>query len=222
MKTKLTAIPMLLLVAAVCVHAKTDVLTIQMLVGDADAIVVATATAEPKHGEIMFARNETGHLWWESPDASQAEVTNALAKLVTIRDQLAVSTNHYASRLVSIPLWRHQRVWETKFHVSTVLKGNASTNITVRLGLPYSVDTTELRKGQSYVLFLNQRYSDVNTPGEFTLVHLQRSLPVAKEYKWNDANLEFRKFTHDQFLSRITELVKEEQEEDNKSMDRYK
>ena len=207
---------MLFLVAAVCVHAKTVVLTIKMLVGDADAIVVATATTDPKHGEILFARNETGALWWELPDASPTEVTNALAKLATIRDQLAASTNHYASRLLYIPLSHHQRVWETKFRVSTVLKGDTTTNITVRLGQPYSTDKTTLRKGESYILFLNHRHADVNTPAEFTLMHSQRALPVAKQYKWNDTDLEYRKFSHDQFLSRILELVKEEQEEDNK------
>ena len=216
MRTKLHTILALLFVAVVCAHARTVVLTVKRLVRGADAIVVATATTEPEHGEIMFARNDTGHLWWELPDASPTEVTNALAKLVATRDEFTASTNLYASRLLYIPLWHHQHVWETEFRVSTVLKGDASSNIAVRLGLPYATDKTKLRKGESYILFLNQQYADVNTPGEFTLMHSQRALPVAKEYEWNDTDLEFRKFTHGQFLSRIRELVREEQEEDNR------
>jgi len=167
-------------------------------------------------------------------------LTNALAKLVSIRDELAATSNKYASRLLYIPLWHHQRTWDVEFRVTTVFKGQAATNITVRIGLPYQTGRSEFRNGQSYILFLQQRHADVNTPELFTLKGMQCALPFADKYQWedqwttleigkpfkpldvrNEEHHDLRTFTHEQFLRRIQELVRK-QTEDNRITDHCK
>lgn len=221
------------------VYAKTPRLTLKKLVRDSDAIIEAIAITEPEHdGSIMFARPYSGHLWWDVPPyhSTPTQVTNGLATLVELQEKLAAtSSNYYASQLLNIPLWHHQRVWKTKFLVITELKGHALTNITVRLGLPYRSKETELEKGEPYILFLQQRFAKVYTPGEFTLQHLQKALPVTNKYVWDDdwTTLEndeeagplappkkekhraMRTFTHKQFLTRIREIVKEQEEKND-------
>ena len=216
MKIRRNIIITIIATAAIAVSARTLQDTLLNRVSNADVIVVATATSEPQRGELFYTMGvyEGEHRWWEVPEASPEETTNALAVLVRVRDTLVSSTNLYASNLVNLEIFRHQYLWETTFTVSEILMGHANTNITVINGTPYTQDKPDkLKKGKGYILFLKQKYSDVDVLDEFVLPSTYLAIPVEKKYEWSrwaeQWNASTNWLTHTEFLGKIRAMARE-------------
>jgi hypothetical protein len=228
-----TLITILALTSVSALAMSTSRTTLVRMVEDSEAIVVATATTNSFRGNLLYqidivdSKHHSRLPAYCAPFAiSQESYTNALAYIENMRDACR-NRGDDAALLLSLALQRYQYESISHLTVSRVLKGNTSTNLTVKLMHPYVAEAPlQMSKGEQYILFL--RSNDI---GEWILESEAYALPVTEEYlsvglmvsPLTKANATLRdresssRMTYEELIRKIRQMADQEKAEPTKA-----